>query len=197
MEKVSAYVRGKTLDVGAGNFDRYSASFPQTTEYLRMDTHGADITGSIYEIPFDNNTFDTVVSMQVFEHLARPHEAARELFRVLKPAGYGIITVPQWNELHEEPHDYFRYTKYGLESLFKEAGFKIVQMDHIGGFYSTLAQMRIRFLIDNYKLYERPLLGRIANKLFSLYGRHMIARDKKPSIANSKHTIGWCVVIQK
>lgn len=196
--EAASYIRGKTLDVGAGNFNRYGDSFPLATEYLRMDTHEADIIGSIYEIPFGENTFDSIVSTQVFEHLAHPYEAARELHRVLKPGGYGIISAPQWNELHEEPDDYFRYTKYGLESIFADASFTIVKTSQVGGYYSTLAQMRIRFLLDKYELYKRHVLGRIANALFSIYGRHMIAKDAKDrSAANRKHAIGWFMVIQK
>ena len=196
--EASPYIRGKTLDIGAGGFDRYGGSFPLVTEYIRMDIKGADIVGSIYDIPFEENTFDSLVSTQVFEHLAHPQKGALEMHRVLKKGGHALVTVPQWNELHEEPHDYFRYTRYGLESLFAEAGFTIVSITRVGGYYSTLAQMKIRFLLDKYHLHERPLLGRIASKLFSAYGQYMIAKDTKDeSKANQKHAIGWCAVIQK
>jgi SAM-dependent methyltransferase len=138
------------------------------------------------------------VSTQVFEHLAYPQKGAAEMYRVLKPGGYALVTVPQWNELHEEPHDYFRYTNYGLETLFAEAGFKVVSMSQVGGYYSTLAQMRIRFAIDKYNLYNRPVAGRVAGKLLAWYGRHLLAKDRRDtSAANRKHAIGWCVVLQK
>lgn len=198
IQKVSSYIQGKTLDIGAGNYDRYSELFSNATEYLRMDTKGADIVGSIYDIPFGEETFDSLVSTQVFEHLAYPQKGAAEMYRVLKKGGYALVTVPQWNELHEEPHDYFRYTRYGIETLFAEAGFTIVTMSQLGGYYSNVAQMRIRFAVDTYNLYTRPMVGIITSKLFSWYGRYMIARDDRDmSIANRKHTIGWCVVIRK
>lgn len=198
IRNVAQYIHGKTLDIGAGNYDRYSGLFPNATEYMRMDMKDADIVGSIYEIPFENETFDSLVSTQVFEHLAYPQKGAAEMFRVLKNGGYALVTVPQWNELHEEPHDYFRYTKYGIETLFTDEGFKIITMNQVGGYYSNLAQMRIRFAIDTYNLYQRPIIGRIANELLSLYGRYMIAKDRRnTSAANRKHTIGWCAVMQK
>ena len=203
LEGFSPYFKGKVLDVGSGGFDRSSEFFGDVTEHIRMDISEEikpDFIGSIYEIPFDGDTFDTVLCTQVFEHLAFPHKAAPELFRVLKRGGYTIITAPQWNELHEEPHDYFRYTNYGLASLFTEAGFEIVRVERLGGYYSSLAQMRIRHLIDRYHLHRRPILGKVAGKLLYWYGSYMVAKDRRPGADNAadrKHTIGWSVVLLK
>ncbi len=198
IQKVQSYIQGKTLDIGAGNYDRYSNLFSGATEYVGMDVKDAAIVGSIYEIPFEKESFDSLVSTQVFEHLAHPQKGAAEMYRVLKKGGCALVTVPQWNELHGEPHDYFRYTRYGLESVFSEAGFTVVTISQVGGYYANLAQMRIRFAIDKCGLYQRPMLGRIASMFLSLYGQCMIARDRRDtSVANRKHTIGWCMVVKK
>ena len=198
--KASFYVRGKTLDVGAGTSDRYSKKF-ETTEYIRLDmtpSPGVDIVGSIYAIPMMNDSVDTVVCTQVLEHVTRPNDAAKEIFRVLRTGGYAIVTVPQMNELHEEPNDYFRYTNYGLVSLFETAGFHVVEINQRGGYYAMLAQIRIRHLIDRYRLYHRPFFGRIMGKLIALYGKSMLVLDRMAtSTASKKHTIGWCVVLRK
>lgn len=197
---VAHYVRGRVLDVGAGTSDRYSGSFA-FDEYVRMevmDGPGIDVVGTAYEIPLPASSFDTVVSTQVFEHLASPEVAAKECARVLKPGGHILITVPQMNELHEEPHDYFRYTSFGLVHLLTTAGFEVVHLEQRGGYYATLAQLRIRHWIDTYRLYDRPLLGRIVGKWCLLYGRFMLFLDvRHRSVASRKHTIGWCIVGRK
>lgn len=201
VSSASRFLSGKILDVGAGETDRYGEYFPGS-EIIRMDVReGAniDIVGSADNIPFPDIFFDSILCTQVFEHLPNPQKSASELFRVLKHGGYAIVTAPQMNELHDEPHDYFRYTKYGLERLFSDAGFTIVECLQRGGFYSTIAQMRIRYLFDRYRLHQRPLLGIIMAKFIAVYGRIMLWRDdgEKNSIANRRHAIGWCVVLKK
>lgn len=200
IKAVSHYVHGKVLDVGAGEVDRYGRFF-SIKDRVRMDVHpgpNVDVVGSADNIPFDNESFDSVVCTQVFEHLKYPQKSAQEIFRVLKKGGHAVITVPQMNELHEEPHDYFRYTKYGLRVLFGDAGFKIVEENQRGGYYATLAQMRIRHLIGILKLYDRPFWGRVVGKFLMLYGRSMIWLDHKHLFTDDKtQTIGWCFVLKK
>src|SRR4051812_17765087 len=86
IRKVAHFVRGKTLDIGAGEFNRYGKMFA-TDSYVKMDVHAGtnvDVVGSIEKIPFENESFDSVVCTQVFEHLPHPVKSADEVFRVLK-----------------------------------------------------------------------------------------------------------------
>lgn len=52
------------------------------------------IEASVLELPFEDNTFDYVISSDVIEHTSNPYNATRELIRVLKPEGKICITVP-------------------------------------------------------------------------------------------------------
>jgi len=200
IKKASRYISGKVLDVGAGTGDRYSGSF-NYDEYIRMDIksgEGIDLVGRAENIPLKDQSVDSVVCTQVFEHLNLPEKSASEVYRVLKTGGHLLITVPQMNEMHEEPNDFFRYTKFGLKDLFERQGFKTVYSNQRGGFFTTLAQMRMRYLIDRYKLYSKPFIGRFFSKLFYIYGNYMMWRDRLDrSTANRKHAIGWCFVFKK
>lgn len=200
IKKFGHYIKGKTLDVGAGDFNRYQKFF-QSSEYIKMDvrTNGnADLIGSADEIPEKDGNFDSVVSTQVFEHLKNPDQAAREISRVLKPGGHVLITVPQWNELHEEPHDYYRYTKYGIAEIFERNGFKTVLCDQRGGFFTQIAQIQIRYLLDKFNLHNHPYAGWGFSKVFWFCTKIAIWFDRlDKSVANRKHALGWLFVFRK
>lgn len=53
----------------------------------------------------------------VLEHIRQPFQVMQEVFRVLKPGGYVLISVPFMQEQHGSPHDYFRYTVNGVRSI--------------------------------------------------------------------------------
>lgn len=200
INKYSHYIKGKVLDVGAGHYSRYEKFF-KVEKYVKMDINHSehvDIVGSVDSIPMDDSSVDSIVCTQVFEHIKYPEKGAKELYRVLKKGGYILLTVPQLNELHEEPHDYFRYTKYGLKNLFEDVGFKIVEMDQRGGFFSSIAQMIIRFLSDYLDLYNRKFLGKIIGKIIYIFGMLSIKLDGiVKNNANKKHAIGWCCILEK
>jgi SAM-dependent methyltransferase len=200
VNKFSKYIKGKVLDVGAGDFGRYEGFF-SGEEYLKMDVKrgdNVDMVGSAENIPLPDGSVDSVVCTQVFEHLKYPERSAREIYRVLKTGGHCLVTVPQTNELHEEPHDYFRYTNFGLQSLFEENGFTSVAYDQRGGFFTLVAQLKIRYWIDRYQLYKRPFWGRVMGKFIKLYGLIMMWLDSRDlSKANRKHALGWAFVFKK
>jgi len=200
IKKHAHYLSGVVLDVGAGTGDRYGA-FIKCEKFLRMDVRAGadiDIVGRAEAIPLDDESVDGALCTQVFEHLELPEGSAREIYRVLKPGGFLLMTAPQVNELHEEPNDFFRYTKFGLTAMFERAGFKTITYEQRGGFFTTRAQITIRYLIDRLRLYERPFLGRAMGKIILVYGKFMMWLDTMDkSQANRKHTLGWCVVFRK
>ena len=196
----SHFISGIVLDAGSGDGNRYK-SFFKFEKYLTLDIRpdsGTDIVGSVENIPFETGSIDSIISTQVLEHVKNPAKAVREFYRILKSGGYCLITAPQLNELHEEPHDYFRFTKYGLEEIFSHAGFKIILMERRGGFWVANAQMKVRYFIDLFNLNRRLWLAKIFNLFFLIGGHLSIWIDKlDKSKANKKHTLGWLIIAQK
>lgn len=141
---------GRVLDVGCG-MKPYQRLFGGDADlWIGIDfantpsgRSAANVFGSAMEIPFAASTFDTLLSTQVLEHLPRPESLLREAHRVLKPGGYIVLTAPQTNPLHEEPHDYFRYTCHGLKSLADQAGLHVVEIRPLGGAIATVGQMMV------------------------------------------------------
>jgi SAM-dependent methyltransferase len=133
------------LDAGAGEA-RFKSSFLNHL-YVALDSGVGDsswdyslvdVHGDLSAIPVASNSVDLVLSIQVLEHVVSPAQIVAEMYRVLKPGGKIIMTAPQgWHE-HQQPHDYFRFTRFSLSRLLREAGFRRVEVGPIGGYFYYL-----------------------------------------------------------
>lgn len=197
---VAKYVSGDVLDVGGGEKNRYKNLFTCKL-FTCLDIYageGIDIVASADAIPLPDESKDSILSTQMLEHVKYPEKCVQEMHRVLKKGGYAVITAPQWNELHSEPHDYWRYTKYGFIELFERNGFKTVEFHQRGGFFSQSAQMTIRYLMERFHLHRHAIAGRVMSRIFQIMGTFAIFLDRVDSSgANRKHAIGWCFVFVK
>lgn len=98
-----------------------------------------DYVAPLDDLPMPEGSFDAVLCTQVLEHLERPRESVRELYRVLKPGGRLFLTAPMSHNEHQEPYDFFRYTSYGLRSICAEAGFRRIELFPFGGMFTRWA----------------------------------------------------------
>jgi SAM-dependent methyltransferase len=98
------------------------------------------VYGDGHWLPFKENAFDVILNTDVLEHVREPKRIFAEAARVLRPGGLLIMTAPQTAHLHEEPHDYFRFTKYGLAYLAQATGFRIVEIKAFGGALALVGQ---------------------------------------------------------
>lgn len=85
---------------------------------------------------------DAVVMMEVLEHVRRPERAVGELHRVLKPGGIVIGSTPFLLGMHDQPHDYYRYTLHGLDWLFRE--FTALTVRERNGYFAAVAVLVLR-----------------------------------------------------
>jgi SAM-dependent methyltransferase len=150
LKAVAPRAHGRLLDVGCGE-KPYEAWFrPYVRSYLGIEhaeTFRATAAGGrgradvIYgggTMPFRDGAFDTVLSVQVLEHTPRPAALVAEMARVLAPGGLLILTAPFQFRLHEEPHDYFRYSPHGLRELCADAGLEVIEVLQQGSLWSVL-----------------------------------------------------------
>jgi SAM-dependent methyltransferase len=140
MERAAAeYVRGSILDAGAGRKPYETLLLRHGESYLSVDWEdrgtGVDATGDLHFLSLDR-TFDTILCTQVLEHTRDPGEVLRRLREHLNSGGRVILTVPHLSMLHNEPYDYFRYTKHGLAELFRAANLETVEITPVGGLWT-------------------------------------------------------------
>ena len=157
----SSYLTGRLIDIGCGTKVYRNLLAPYVDEHVGLDHEetfhdksNIDIFGSAYKIPVADESFDSALCTAVLEHLEEPEQALRECHRILKPGGVAIYSVPFIWHLHEEPRDFYRYSKYGLEYLFRKVGFEILNIRPLSGFWVTFGQL---FVYNLYRLNRGPL----------------------------------------
>ena len=139
--------RGLVVDLGCGDApyrdlimkgaDRYiGIDWPQSTYGLR----GTDVIADISRrLPIASAEVDVVTAFQVLEHVPMPLRTLQEARRILKPGGTLYLTVPWMWEVHEAPHDYWRFSRFGLHLLLEKAGFEQIKIEESTGFWLMIA----------------------------------------------------------
>lgn len=145
-------LNGILLDIGCGKmpYKEYILNNSHVNKYVGLDIESAltydvgvkpDYTWNGITMPFENESFDSAFGTEVLEHCPDTELILKEVFRVLKPGGVFFFTVPfLWN-LHEVPHDEYRYTPYSLERHFRNSGFTQIEIKATGGWHASMAQM--------------------------------------------------------
>jgi ubiquinone/menaquinone biosynthesis C-methylase UbiE len=152
-QAIRQYAKGKLLDIGCGGKPYEKIAQKYVTEHIgidhkdtRHDQSNINYFGTAYQLPFENEKFHTVLCTFVLEHLEDPDSALKEAHRVLNKDGYAIYAVPFIWFLHEEPRDFFRFTKFGLIQIFKRNGFEIIHLEPLAGFWVSFGQMLVYYL---------------------------------------------------
>lgn len=137
---ITRLARNRVLDVGCG--DRWvEEDLHSSMEYIGLDypltvSKGYPGRVNVFSdgqcLPFKADSMDTVLLLDVLEHIVSPESVLAETYRVLKPGGIVVLQVPFLYPLHDEPHDYHRWTDQGLRLLLERQGFIINDLIHHG-----------------------------------------------------------------
>jgi len=190
LQKNLHFFSGNLLDIGCGKlpYKKYILENSDVTKYIGLDIESAlEYDNEIKPhfnwdgktMPFENNSFDCAFGTEVLEHCPEPEIVLKEVFRVIKPEGVFFFSVPfLWN-LHETPHDEYRYTPYSLERHLKNSGFKNINILATGGWHASMAQMLGLWVKRSpLGIYKRKWLSYILKPII----KYLISKDKKSSI---------------
>lgn len=137
---------GKLLDLGCGN-KPYSVIYNE----ISGESVGCDVPFSLHrkaavevlcyaedmDSHFSSGSFDTVLCTEVLEHTADDRKVVSNIYKVLKPGGSLLISVPFTYVMHEAPHDYRRYTYYGIRDILEKNGFEVKSAFSMGATFSS------------------------------------------------------------
>ena len=194
------FVRGHVIDLGAGESPFAEIVRPQSTRYDTLDTscdrQAVTFVADIQNMPeVDSEQYDTALCLQVLEHVPEPAAALRECSRVLRPGGMLILSVPHLSRLHDEPHDYYRYTCHGLAHLAAQAGFVVQEMHPYGSVCSFLGhQLSTLVLLVVWGIPGLREAARIMNCLLLVWPCWLL--DRTPFV-NRFAPLGYLAVFAK
>ncbi|MGI8989305.1 MAG: class I SAM-dependent methyltransferase [Bryobacteraceae bacterium] len=137
----------RVLDAGAG--ERRHAHYFNQQRYVAVDLavgdaswnyKSLDVIADLSALPFAAASFDAAANIVTLEHLRDPAGALREIARALHPGAPLLLIAPHEWEVHQAPHDYFRYTRHGLAHLLEQAGFGAIEIEPVGGYFRLLSR---------------------------------------------------------
>ncbi|HLA78487.1 MAG TPA: class I SAM-dependent methyltransferase [Vicinamibacteria bacterium] len=196
---------GQVLDIGCGH-SPYLRFLGNATRYIgvEMETrYSPEVVASSSSLPFPDGSMDGVMLTEVLEHLPEPADALREARRVLRPGGWLYVTVPMTWGLHYQPHDYYRFTNWGIAYLLAKSGFEVHRTQRFGGLF-TIISARLAALLSGLLL-EPPLrwLGVERGRLracalsLALFNLPAYYLSRALDRLGDEDALGWAVVARR
>ncbi len=112
------------------------------------------------ELPFRDGVAGAVLLSNVLEHIAEPGTLLAECRLMLNSGGRIFITTPYLIDIHQRPHDYYRYTDAALAHLFAKHGFQEVNIRPLWGLSGFIFLLASRFfggMIERTEFSRSPL----------------------------------------
>ena len=139
--------QGVVLDVG-GKKEGKKGTFRPPLEkcsswrYVNIDpATKPDFIASADSLPLKEAEADCVLLAETLEHLEFPERALAEGYRVLRPGGSIILTVPFLFPIHADPHDFQRWSPEKFRRVLAGLGFVDVKVQPMGGMIGVLADI--------------------------------------------------------
>lgn len=166
VKEYSPYMTGKCMDFGCG-IQPYRRMLP-AREYVGVEIESdSKMPGVIYydghTLPFEDETFDSIISSEVFEHISNVEEIITELRRVLKTGGIMLLTVPFVYPKHCWPYDFKRYTMQGLQNMLIDERFECIECKADSNYQECMAQLKNVYWQEDIK--AKTSLGKLAKNL--------------------------------
>ncbi|WP_189041663.1 class I SAM-dependent methyltransferase [Aliidongia dinghuensis] len=163
---------GRLLDLGCGKVPLYAAYKEYVTEIICVDwentLHGGEYLDRQVDLsnplPFADGEFDTIILSDVLEHISAPDNLWNEIVRILAVGGKIIMNVPFYYCLHEQPHDYYRYTEFALRRFVANSNMTLISLEPIGGAPEILADVASKVAT------RIPKVGRLVARLIQFLG---------------------------
>ncbi|WP_395019646.1 class I SAM-dependent methyltransferase [Dongia sp.] len=196
---IAAHCRGRVIDVGCGSAPLYAMYRKHASSVTCIDwdnsLHNLSFCDSYVDLNrawdgVPSDSFDTVISTDVMEHLHSPETFFSEAARVLAPGGKFILSLPFLYWIHEAPHDYLRHTEFSLRRLCRLNRLEVVELTTTGGAPEVLADMAFKMFGP----------GKTASKFLYYFARGMLRCPPFPRISRRTRQalpLGYVLVASK
>lgn len=159
-DALQTYCRGRVLDVGGWDFvetaTRRGSAFDEWVTLDRVvgrlptlvDARVNAMYGDGCALGVRSDAFDTVISIQVLEHVFEPILMVEEIARSLRPGGHAILLIPQTSTMHLAPHFHQNFSRFWIQAAMERAGLEIVELQPLGGVWSSMASHLVYFFFQ-------------------------------------------------
>lgn len=186
-------LKGEVLDLGGTRDASYHTLFAGSKKFTTANIAGErDIDCNLEEkIPINDAKFDTVILINLLEHIYNTDLVLHEIFRVLTPGGMVVIAVPFLIQIHPSPRDHWRFTGETLQMLLAEVGFSNIYIKEVGtGPFGACAQLLHGVLHFDILRFISVLIARLLDAML-----HKI--DRKGSYGVSRYPLAYVVTATK
>lgn len=161
-ENLPLHAKGRLLDLGCGKVPLFYAYRDYISDNVCVDWENT-LHKSIHldfecdltkPLPFQDREFDTIILSDVLEHIPEPDNLWNEMSRILSVNGKVIMSVPFYYWIHEQPHDYYRYTEFALRRFAENSGLTVILLKSLGGAPEIMADILAKIILDV------PMIGR-------------------------------------
>lgn len=144
-----------------------------------------DVVADAHALPYAAGSVHAIYCEAVIEHLYAPHQAVGEMYRVLKPGGMVFAGTPFLYHYHGYPHHYQNFTLQGHETLFRRAGFRVVESGACVGPVHALVLTIAVFLAQ----YCTSRGGRLVSRLWNFSSQYLYPLDKRINTRPNAHML--------
>ncbi len=200
VSKAFGSLGGRVLDTGCGIMPYAELLPPAVTLYHGLDISVRDshptLIGDVQSLAMLRSaSYDSVVCLEVLEHLPDPNQALAEIARVLEDSGILVLSAPHLSRLHELPHDYYRYTEFGLRHLLTQNGLEPLRVVSRGGLFSFLGHQVATVLLGlTWRSRQLGPLVRLFNRWLLTYPCYWLDRF---GAQRSLFPLGYVVVARR
>ncbi len=193
---------GNVLDVGGKKINKRGSFIPPFDEvkcwdYLNLDaTTIPDILCSATSIKAEKN-YDFVLMSEVLEYIEDYQLALSEAFRVIKPNGTLIISVPFLFPIHRDAGDYYRFTELALIGMLEKVGFKSINVQAMGSVFSVIYDILLIAYGYGSEKEDKFLNKVIRNRVLPIFFRLFLFLDKKSIYSSKWITSGYFITASK
>jgi len=199
---IKEYAKGRLLDLGCGKVPLYEAYKDYIDDNICIDWANTihespylDYTFDlIKKIPLSDNEFDTIILSDVLEHIKEPKLLWSEMSRLLDDNGILLMNVPFYYWLHEEPYDFFRYTKHALCFMAEDVGFQLIKLEPYGGAIEIITDIISKLIVSI------PLIGKLCAKIIQRITWMFIntkVGNKISVLTSQKFPLGYILIAKK
>lgn len=188
---------GTVVDIGGGKKQGSHFRYFSLRRWYRVQTIDIDpraepdivLDVSKEKIPVEDGTVDTVLCMNVLEHVASVEHTLREANRVLRNGGVLYAVVPFFVRIHPDPSDFRRLTAEGLTQVFSAAGFTENTIRPFGAGPFLAAHYQLEGLLPSFiRLFTVPT-ALLFDRILTIVRRNIFSVHSYP--------LGYLVVAKK